>query len=772
MISLRGASLHNLKNVDADFPKNSITVICGPSGCGKSSLAFDTLHGESKRRYLESLNPFVLKLLGGKKFIPLQSATGLIPSIALGPSRGEASLKETALSLGALDQAFHSLWAYFATPVCPICKKPATFQSREEIIEAIASLPEKSRIQCIAKVPTQNKTLGELSALYLQQGFSRVLADNTPFSLADLTKAEEKIIPEKFEIVVDRIIIRENTRTRISEAVDACFKITRHTIEIDEEGKRTVYSSLPVCKDGHTQEPLPILEAKAFSRYTHYSTCSYCQGNGVIENSTTCPVCNGFGLASFLLDSVFNGVSYKEAISLSFNEFRNLCLDIFNTNVPAFLHRTQNILQERLNAILELGLGYLSPCRNGESLSGGELERLRLVAATTGYLDGMLFCLDEPAAGLSSEDAIRLFKILEKIKARGNTLVLMEHHPEIISRADWIIEMGPRAGLQGGEILFQGAREEILARKDSPTGNWLRRLSEAKASDNLAQTGPTLDVVEFSKFGILPVCAKFPLAHFSVINGPSGSGKSTLLFEHLVPEFEKGNYSHLGLKKLNLLTTGSFHGNRKSTIASAIQIFTPLRELFASLPESKLRGYQAGKFATHAPGGRCETCKGEGIIYSPDGYEETECPVCLGKRFRDEVLEIRFKSLSIADILNLTVDEAVHLFEAFPKFFPKLKTLSETGLGYLHLGQTTQQLSGGERARLRLSIALEKKSNEPTLYLFDEPARGLHEVDIQKLLDLFSALCAQGHTIIAIEHSKDFEIRADYVLTLKNHSSQ
>lgn len=771
MISLRGASLHNLKNVDADFPKNAITVICGPSGCGKSSLAFDTLHGESKRRYLESLNPFVLKLLGGKKFIPLQSASGLIPSIALGPARGDASTKETALSLASMDNGFHSLWAFFAVPVCPICNKNTVFFSREEIIEKIANFPDKSRIQCIAPINTNGKSLGELSAIYLQQGFSRVLVDGTLFSLGDLTKEEGKLFPKKFEVIVDRIIIREGIRTRISEALDSCFKLTHHYMEVDIDGQRMIFSTMPICVDGHVNESLPVLEAKDFSPYSFHGSCSTCKGSGFVD-SNICPSCQGLRLKDHFLNSKVEDISYKEALLLPFSDFYKLCQRIFKDNIPPFLQRTKETLFERLDATLKLGLPYLAPGRSGNSLSGGELQRLRLVSAVTGYLDGMLFCLDEPAAGLSAEEAIKLFKMLESIKDRGNTLVLMEHHPEIISRADWIIEMGPLAGALGGEILFQGPREEVLSNMNSPTANWMRRLSQVKTWDRVARTTKGLQVKDFSKFGIQPVRANFPLQSFSLITGPSGSGKSTLLFEHILPEFEKGSYENLGLKKLNVLTSGSFQGNKRSTISSAIQISAPLRELFASLPESKLRGYNAAKFATHTGGGRCETCKGEGVLYSPDGVEETECPVCLGKRFRDEVLEIRFKSLSIADILELSIEEAMHLFEAFPKFFPKLKTLTDTGLGYLRLGQTTNHLSLGERARLRLSIALQKKSTEPTLYLFDEPARGLHEIDIQKLLNLFSALCKQGHTIIAIEHSKDFALQADYILELKNHSSQ
>lgn len=787
MISLRGARLHNLQNVDADFPEHSITVVCGPSGCGKSSLALDTLHGECRRRYLETLSPFALRVLGGKKYIPLDDASGLIPSIAIGPSRGDAPAKATALSLAEADDAFHTLFASVALPTCPECGALAEFKTREQIVASVASLPEKSRLQFI--VPLEHvsgniagKTLSELAAVFLPLGYSRALADGANCPLADLTAQEAKKVPKKFELVVDRIIIREGVRTRISEAVDACFKLSHDYLEIDNEGVRTVYSTMPRCPNGHSlagneNGVLQAPESGHFSPYSAVGACEHCGGTGYAdeENEVECERCKGLRLKPFLLNSSVGGkVSYASLIQQNFVDFKNSCTAIF-ADVPQTLVRTRETLFARLEAMEELGLGYLQPARGGNTLSSGELERLRLASAVTGYLDGMLFCLDEPAAGLHREDAVKLWNVLDKIRKRGNTLVLMEHNPEIISRADWIIEMGPGAGALGGKILAMGEREKVLGSKDSPTGNWLRRLEKERkkrknGDSNVTPKGAApkqcIAVSNFSAYGIAPITTAFPLGKFSVITGPSGSGKSTLMFKHLVAEFNRGSYAELGLEAMSVLSTGNFQGNRRSTVASAINILAPLRELFAALPESKLRGYAASKFATHAPGGRCETCKGEGVLLDPSGFEEMECPICQGRRFRDEVLEIRFKSLSIADILDMSVENAMNVFEAFPKFYPKLRPLVATGLGYLRLGQTTNNLSSGERARLRLSMALSKNNPPRTLYLFDEPARGLHDVDIQKLLELFHGLADQGHTLIAIEHSEDFLHSADFVLEL------
>lgn len=819
MISLRGARLHNLQNVNADFPENSITVVCGPSGCGKSSLSFDTLHGECRRRYLETLSPFALRVLGGKKYIPLDDASGLIPSVAIGPARGEAPARTMALSLAEADDAFHTLFCSMARPTCPVCGKSAEFLTREQIVAKIAEYPEKSRLQFIAPAGMENaqgKTLSELASVFLPLGYSRGLADGVACSLADLTPQESRKAPKKFEIVVDRIIIRDGVRTRISEAVDACFRLTHDYLEIDNEGVRTVFSTVPRCPEGHEVGVLQAPQVRNFSPYSTVGACEHCGGTGFEneEREILCKHCNGLRLKPFLLNSrigyfdanespdvtvnessnvtanespcatanesscvIANEVkqstassfSYSELVQKNFVDFKNCCEKIF-ANVPRALARTRETLFARLEAIEELGLGYLQPCRSGCTLSSGELERLRLVSAVTGYLDGMLFCLDEPAAGLHKEDAIKLWNVLEKICRRGNTLVLMEHNPEIISRADWIIEMGPGAGELGGSILAMGKREEVLSNQESPTGNWLRKLEKLrkKSPSKKVKNKPSESIVVdgFTEYGIKPISANFPVGKFSVVTGPSGCGKSTLMFKYLVEEYNKGSFSHLGLEALSVLSTGNFQGNRRSTVASAIDLLVPLRDLFAKLPESKIRGYAANRFSLHTPGGRCETCKGEGVLLDPSGFEETECPICQGKRYRDEILEIRFKSLSIADILDMSVENAMNLFEAFPKFYPKLRALVATGLGYLRLGQVTSNMSSGERARLRLSMALGKNNPPKTLYLFDEPARGLHEGDIKKLLDLFHGLADLGHTIIAIEHSEDFVASADYVLEL------
>lgn len=775
-ISIRGCRLHNLKNVDAQFPLGKITVVCGPSGCGKSTLVLDTLHGESKRRYLETLSPFAAELLGGRRIIPLDSAEGLPASLAVGPSHGEAPAKAYALSISECDNTLRSLFAKFARPACPICGKPMASQSREEIIREIASLPQGSKLQFFARIESDKRaTLDKLSAVFLAQGFTRAMADGVSYSLADLTTAEREIVPQEFFIVVDRIIVRDNTRTRIAEAVDGVLKLTHGELILDINGSRKLFSTAPRCPEHGEQQSRP-LQPEDLSPYSRTSACPTCGGTGMIESEDTtedCPDCKGLRLKQNILQAVIDDTTWQDLLGTSFANLETLQHKLFDNRLNANQKPAFNALLDRIEAINELGIGYLTAGRSAATLSGGEIQRLRLSSLSTGHLNNLLIVLDEPASGLHQCDVESLWKVLKKVQSRGNTLVLIDHNPALIKKADWVIEMGPGAGEKGGEILFQGTAKEVLGNPVSPTGNWIKLLSKCLPresgdlpSKSSKKNAPTIAIKKFALFDMKPVSAEFPVQKFSVITGASGSGKSTLLFKNLAPRASKGEFESLGIKALSILSTGDFHGNRRSTVASAINLNTQLRDLFAKLPESKVRGYNAAKFATHAPGGRCENCKGEGVLYDPAGYEETECPVCLGRRFKDEILEVRFKSLSIADILDLEIGEAYKLFINMKPFADKLKPLVDTGLDYLKLGQTTSHLSGGERARLRLSIALARAKAPNTLFLFDEPARGLHRTDIEHLLKLIHDLTEAGHTVIAIEHAQDFVNAADYVVEL------
>ncbi len=773
-ISVRGCGLHNLKNVDAQFPLGSVTVVCGPSGCGKSTLVLDTLHGESKRRYLETLSPFAADLLGGCRVIPLESAENLPASIAIEACHGESTTKSYALSLSECDAPLRTLFAPLATPACPICGKPMKMTTREQIIQNVAQSPVGSKIQFLASMDTDRQNLDKLSALFLSQGYTRAMADGETVSLGDLTEEQKKTKPKSFQIVVDRIIVRENSRTRIAEAVDATLKLTHHKVSLLTENGTLEYSTVPHCKDEKEDVEAPVLTERMYSPYSREGACPYCKGSGLDDAGETCNECGGLRLQKFLLNSGIvtddtsnKFVSWKQILETPFQNLDELLRNTLSDKIPKSRESLLNALLERIDAINQLGLGYLTPGRSGATLSGGEIQRLRLSSLSTGLLNGLLICLDEPASGLHTNDVQKLWTVLKQIRDRGNTLVLIDHNPALIQKADWIIEMGPGAGEKGGEVLFQGPRDEVLNSPESPTGQWIRELGAPLKPGKARRSATSITVESFALFDMEPVTAQFPVQKFSVITGQSGSGKSTLFFRNLAPRAESGEFQKLGIQALSVLSTGDFHGSRRSTVASAIGLNALLKDLFAKLPESKVRGYTASKFATHAPGGRCENCKGEGVIFDPAGYEESECPVCLGRRFKDEVLEVRFKTLSVADIYDLEIGEAYKLFTNLKPFADKLKPLVDTGLDYLKLGQTTAHLSGGERARLRLSIALARAKALGTLFLFDEPARGLHQGDIRHLLELIHGLTEAGHTVIAIEHAQDFVNAADYVLELK-----
>ena len=477
----------------------------------------DTLHGESKRRYLETLSPFAADLLGGKRNIPLDSAEGLPASLAIAATRGEAPAKATALSIAECDNALRTLFATFAKPACPICGAPMVSQSREEIIREIAGMPVGTKLQFLAKIEPCGHTLDKLSAVFLAQGFTRALADGTMYSLADLLPGEKVLTPKEFYIIVDRIIVRENTRTRIAEAVDGTLKLTHSTITLDIAGERKFYSTKPCCPNAGdmqhesqmSSEAVAALDARSFSPYSRTSVCEYCDGTGIVQESAAikdkengtqngsrrksraennveddedenaeCPHCNGFRLKKTYLNATIDEVSYKQILTTNFAEQPALLHKIFDDKIGQNLKATFNSLLDRIDAINDLGIGYITPGRAGQTLSGGELQRLKLASLSTGHLNGLLIALDEPASGLHASDVAALWKVLEKVRKRGNTLVLIEHNPQIIKRADYIIEMGPGAGEKGGEILFQGNRDEVLENPESPTGKWIRALDE------------------------------------------------------------------------------------------------------------------------------------------------------------------------------------------------------------------------------------------------------------------------------------------------------
>ncbi|GHV15198.1 hypothetical protein AGMMS49938_12820 [Fibrobacterales bacterium] len=832
-IQVRGAAVHNLKNADADFPIGEISVVCGVSGGGKSSLVLDVLHAESRRRYLETLGSRAAAILGGPKFVPVQAIHNLRPSIALECGDRVINPKSTVASLAEISPMLRILYAECANAVCPKCGQEMRSLTAQKIVEELSALPNDTKVQIVAPVftppsqspaltaglmpppvqdarrtnggtfftpPSQSPpssvmagdqwsplqfpspfsplpspispTLKELAKIYLAQGFVRAVYDDKDISL-DFVKPEiENIVPKKFSIVIDRIVVKQNQRTRLSEAVNACLRLSGNSVVANDR----FFSTIPRCEThGITAENF---STSNFSVWSANGQCSKCKGNGLIDSENgerlECPECGGLQLKNKFLNCVWEKLSWRDLHLQPIFKLKEILPPLLE-KVP---HRLKTALLDiplRISILCELGLGHLSLGRLGETLSSGEAQRTRLAALCTGHLNGVLLCIDEPASGLHEKDVEKLWKVLLQLKRRQNTLVLIEHHPLIINRADWIVEVGPGAGEFGGEIVRMG--------KNSPTSTLQeKKAKESKFLANKVKNGD--DEIRISGarvHNLKNLTVQIPVGKLTLICGVSGSGKSSLLWGSIAPLIsaaldrspnkkitnEYGTLENFkGIENILCARTGRAFAQKRSSIATATGIMQIIKDLFASIPESKIRGYTSSTFGTDKQGGRCEECKGDGFLLDPSGYEESECPICQGKKFKDEILEIRFKLMSVFDVLELSVSQAMKIFANFEKITSKLNPLVQTGLHYLRLGQPTTHLSGGELGRLRLSQDLAKTKIPKTLYLFDEPARGLSSHDTEFLLALLRGLTEKGHTVIAIEHNSAFRSAADYIIEL------
>jgi len=745
IIQVIGAHANNLKNIDANFPVGGITVVCGPSGCGKSSLILDVLHAESRRRYLETLGSSAVTMLGGPKHVPVKAIHNLRPSIALECGDKIISKRANVASLAEIAPMLRILFAECAYPACPKCGLEMKSLTPQQMVEKLSALTDGTKFQILAPVDTCSRNLDELAKIYMAQGFIKAMADGNVISLDFLSRNSGSLVPKEFYLIIDRIIAKANQRTRLSEAIDTALKVSENLILADVENQKIFLSPIPRCEvHGCSAE---LLSERHFSPWSNIGQCPKCKGTGM-----DCPVCNGSQLREVALQSKWETYSWLSLHSKTLLEL-NKELPLYLERVPERLKATLLDIPLRISILCDLGLGHLSLGRLAETLSSGEAQRVRLAALCTGHLNGVLLCIDEPASGLHEKDVEKLWNALLHLKSRGNTLALIEHHPWVIKRADNIIEMGPGAGELGGEIIENG--EWRMENKPN---------LKANSKFSILNSQLSIKIRNANVNNLKDLNIDIPIGAMTVICGVSGSGKSSLLWGVIEPLASKKKVK--GIEAVLAARTGRAFAQKRSTIATAIDIMHVFRNLFASLPESKVRGYSAAKFVTDKPGGRCEICKGTGSLFDPSGYEESICPICLGKRYRDEILEIRYKLLSISDVLDLSVSRAMEIFENFEHVVPKLKPLADTGLHYLRLGQPTTHLSGGELQRLRLAQDLAKAKLPNTLYLFDEPARGLSLKDTTLLLNLLKGLTQKGHTVISIEHNELFRNQADCILEL------
>ncbi len=757
-IRIRNATLHSLKGVHLDIPVRKITAIAGPSGSGKSSLALGVLHAECRRRYLETL-----QLSKREVRIPVDSVEGLRPSIALGPLQDAQDIRHSVGSSTECDALLRPIWARLSQWRCPQCSAPLDILAPQQMVERIATLPSGSKVQLFATVPIADNTIHQLASQWIPQGFTKASSDGVLIDLSQIDSSIAKNTPKEFSLLIDRWVIKEGMRSRIADSLQTGLRI----------GKGAVWLQSPTTGDlrfaDHPRCPqhgdlLPKLDAGLYSPFSPVGQCPQCHGLGHWNQPLeVCTLCEGTRLMPLLQESVVGELSWKSLQKIDLQSLLYILKNIIPI-VPTIHARSIQLVLERLQVCLELGLGHLHLQDPLLHLADSERQRLRLVGMASGHLDGLLVVLDELGSGLDATSCECLWPILQRIVERGNTIVMVEHNPHFLKRVDYLVEMGPGAGELGGEILRQGFRETILSSEDSTTAQWLRDLENQSQTSwtiktpEITKTPVTLEIPPIYRFSARSLPIVFP--GITLLTGSGGSGKSVLL-----SAIEKACLLRNDMA-VSAVGESSLGIAKRSSLATASGIMNSFRDLYASLPEAKIRGLKAGHFSTNTKGGRCESCQGLGVLEDPLGYDDFTCHVCQGLRFREEVLAIRFKSLHISNLLDTPIHKLLHVFDAFPLLRQKLSCLQRTGLDYLNLGISTSAMSNGELQRAGLALDLAKSKSLPTLYLLDTPSRGLHHYDLQHLTKLFVELVQQGHGLVIADPSKEFVDVADTIVNL------
>ena len=900
-IIVKGARVHNLKNVSLEIPRDKLIVFTGLSGSGKSSLAFDTLYAEGQRRYVESLSAYARQFLGQMNKPDVDYIEGLSPAISIDQKTTSKNPRSTVGTITEIYDYLRLLYARIGIPHCPKCGKVISKQSVDQIVDQVMALGDKTKIQILApiirgKKGTHEKVLDNIK----KNGYVRARVDGEIYELAEEDIKLEKTKKHNIEAVIDRLIIKEGMEGRLSDSLEAALRLAEGLVIINVIGDKDIlFSENFACADCGIS--IQEFEPRMFSFNAPYGKCDKCDGLGTLmeidpnlvipnknlsvmegaiatwgegrlkEDSWTYAILQALskeydldlnkpikelskehlylllygtdghklsitytkdgvkGLYSYSYDGEINSLikRYKETNSdVIKNEIEQymsnkacpkckgarlnnevLAVTVGGKNIYEFtkmsikeelefissitLSEKERIIsgqivkeiRSRLEFLVNVGLDYLNLSRSSGTLSGGEAQRIRLATQIGSALMGVLYILDEPSIGLHQRDNDKLIQTLKNLREVGNTVIVVEHDEDTMREADYIVDIGPRAGEHGGQIIAAGPVNEIMACKESITGQYLTGEKSIKVPEERRKgNGNFITVTGAKENNLKNLNVKFPLGVLTMVTGVSGSGKSTLVNEILYKGLNKivnksknptGAYKEItgyeNIDKIIDIDQSPIGRTPRSNPATYTGTFDIIRELFSQTPEAKMRGYKPGRFSFNVKGGRCEACSGDGIIkiemqFLSDVY--VPCEVCKGKRYNRETLEVKYKGKNIDDVLNMTVEEALEFFENIPRIKNKIQTLKDVGLGYIRLGQPSTQLSGGEAQRIKLAFELSKRSTGKTLYILDEPTTGLHVDDVNRLVEILQRLVDAGNTVIVIEHNLDMIKCADYIIDL------
>ena len=795
-IIIKGAKVHNLKNIDLELPKNKLIVFTGVSGSGKSSLAFDTIFAEGQRRYVESLSPYARQFLGQMDTPDVEEITGLSPAIAIDQKGHSHNPRSTVATLTEIYDYMRVLFARIGKPFCPNCGGEIKKLSPQEMIDTIIESAGGKPITILAPVVRGRK--GEYYQLlydFISDGFSKARIDGKFHSLHERINLS-RYKTHNIDLVVDKVL--KSDVSRLSEAVDTALEYGEGLVgAIFDADRETLLSSKWSCsKDEFSFQEI---EPRLFSFNSPYGACENCHGLGreFIYSEELCSVCDGKRLKKESLSVRVNASTRSAQESKNIAEVADLTIDKayeffveLEDNLKANEKEiAKTVLKEiisRLGFLLEVGLDYIALSREAGSLSGGESQRIRLASQIGSKLSGTLYVLDEPTIGLHERDNERLLKTLKDLRDMGNTVIVVEHDERTIHDSDYFVDLGPGPGRHGGEIVVAD-ETNVLLKKNSKTDSLTLKYLKGEEKIEIPELRRTnshekIKIIGATANNLKNINVDIPLRRLVCVTGVSGSGKSTLVFDILKKGTRRGiDYINretegvakvLGFEYLDSIIEvdqSPIGRTPRSNPATYTGVFSPIRDLFASLPEAKERGYGISRFSFNRPGGRCESCEGAGhklieMHFLPPVL--VTCDVCRGKRFNNETLEVKYKNKNISDILNLTVEEALKIFEDIYMITDKLKVLNQVGLGYIRLGQSATTLSGGEAQRIKLAKHLARPMHRRSLFLLDEPTTGLHFEDIKMLLKVLDELIKRGNTVVVIEHNLHVIKCADYIIDL------